>query len=361
MKLMDLKKCIIDLYETGDAFHLIGPPGVGKSDIIRYELRDILSAHYAEEFGYWDVLLPTVDAPDIRGFLVPTKDKDGHPSSFFTRSAILPPRDYLAAHPRGIYLIDERNSADLLTQKATAPIVLSKRFGEEYLPKDWIIVSASNRVEDRAGVLRSPTHLVNREKQINIEPDVTSWAMWAEEHQIHPMMVAFAKRMPGVVFSETVPKKDGPFCTPRSFVAAGKHIARAAGVDKNGNPKMEIPVSSLLQQLVGASIGDGATAQLFGFLKVGDQLPTIEEIEKDPMGAKCPKDLSAAYAAVQMCIHHAAPTNVDTLWQYAERLPKELQVSAALSLVEKGRGALLNSRRLGEWIMQNKALIIASN
>lgn len=361
MKLIDLERCIVDLYETGTAIHLIGPPGLGKSDILRNELRQILSAHYAEEFGYWDVLLPTIDAPDIRGFLVPTKDKDGHPTSFFTRSAILPPREYLEAHPRGIYLLDERNASDLLTQKAVATVVLSKRFGEEYLPPGWIIASASNRTEDRAGVVRSPSHLINREKQLFMEPDVTSWAIWAEKHNLHPMLIAFAKRMPGVVFSDSVPKKDGPFCTPRSFVEAGKHIARAAGVDAKGNPNMEVPVTSLLQQLVGASIGDGATSSLFGFLKIGDQLPTIEEIEKDPMSAKCPTDLSAAYAAVQLCLHHAKPTNVDKLWQYAERLPKELQVSAATSLVHKGKGALLNSQRLGQWIMQNRALIQASN
>lgn len=258
-------------------------------------------------------------------------------------------------------MLDERNAADLLTQKAVAPAVLWKRFGEEYLPEGWMIVSASNRMEDRAGVIRPPTHLVNRECTISIEPDVTSWAIWAEAHEIHPMMVAFAKSMPGVVFSETVPKADGPFCTPRSFTAASNLVADAAGVDDKGRPNAAVPVSSLLQQMVGGNIGDGATAQLFAFLKVGDQLPTIDEIEKDPKKAKCPTDLSAAYAAVQLCIHHASPDKVDVLWEYCERLPKELQVSAAKSLVEKGRGVLINSKALSKWIMANRALITASN
>lgn len=361
MKLIEFIKCSHTLYKTGKACHVVGPPGVGKTDAIKHDIIAILSEAYGEQFGYADCLLPTIDAPDIRGFLVPTKDADGRATSFFTRSAILPSRAYLEAHPRGIYFLDERNAADLLTQKSIAPVILDRRFGEEYLPPLWWVVSASNRMEDRAGVIRPPTHLVNRERTIQIIPDVTSWAVWAERNNIHPMMIAFAKQMPGVVFSESVPKGDGAFCTPRSFTSAAALIADAAGTDDKGNPNMTIPVNSLLMQMVGGDIGDGATAQLFGFLKVGDQLPTIEEVLKDPQKAKCPKDLSAAYAALQLLIHHAAPTNIEILWEYAERFPKELQASAATSLVEKGKGAMLTSKRLGAWVMNNRALIVATN
>lgn len=361
MKLNELVKSADVLYRSGTALHLIGPPGVGKSDVIRHELRGALSATYGEEFGFHDVLLPTIDAPDIRGFLVPTKDKDGNATSFFTRSAVLPSKEYLRQHPRGIMLLDERNAADMLTQKAAAPAVLEKRFGEEYLPAGWLIVSASNRVEDKSGVIKPPRHLVNRERTIAIEPDVNAWAIWAEEKSIHPMLVAFAKKNPHVVFSPSVPQQDGPFCTPRSFVSAAKLLTDVAGEDSDGNPIMDIPVTDVIQQLVSGDIGDGASAQLFGFLKVADQLPTIQEIEADPKKAKCPTDLSAAYAAAQICVHYANPQRIDKLWQYCERLPKELQVSAAKSLMERGGGVMLNSQALAKWIMANKTLINASN
>lgn len=361
MKLLELTKSAAMLYKSGTALHLVGGPGVGKSDTIKNEFRAALSAAYGEEFGYHDILLPTVDAPDIRGFLVPTKDKDGNATSFFTRSAVLPSREYLREHPRGIMVLDERSAADLLTQKATAPAVLSRRFGEEYLPPGWLIVSASNRIEDRAGVIRPPTHLVNRERTIPITADVLSWTLWAEDHKIHPMLIAFARTKPGTVFSECVPKKDGPFCTPRSFVSANSLLAEAAGVDARGNPNMDIPSDEILQQLVAGDIGEGASAELFSYLKVADELPTIEEIEANPSEAKCPTQLSAAYAAMQLCIHHAKPNNIDKLWTFAERLPKEIQVSTAKSLVERGAGGLLNSKALTRWVHANRALINASN
>jgi hypothetical protein len=361
MKLIELVKNAYDLYRSGTAIHLISSPGVGKSDTTKNEFRGAISAAVGEELGYHDCLLPTLDAPDIRGFLMPAKAADGTPSSYFTRSPILPSKEYLAKHPRGVMLIDERNSADMLTQKAIAPAILSKRFGEEYLPPGWIIVSASNRREDRAGVITPPSMLTNRERVLPIEPDVTSWAIWAEENGIHPMCVAFAKKAPGVVFSGEVPKKEGPFCTPRSFVSAAKLLALIAGVDASGRPNMDIPVTELTAAMVAGDIGDGATAELFAYLKVAEELPTFDEIMKNPSEAKCPTGLSAAYAASQMCIHYAAADTIDKLWTYAERMPKEIQVTTAKQLIVRGNGVLLNSKALTTWISKNRALINASN
>lgn len=362
MKLIELVKSAKILYDSGTALHLVGPPGVGKSDAIKNEVRAALqAAHGGEEFGFHDILLPTLDAPDIRGFLVPTKGKDGGPESFFTRSGVLPSKEYLAEHPRGIFVLDERNAADLLTQKAIAPVVLWKRFGEEYLPKGWWIVSASNRKEDKAGVISPPSHLRNRERIIPVDPDIHSWAVWAEEKHIHPMLIAFAKKSPGIVFSDQPPKGDGAFCTPRSFTSAAVLLAQAAGQDNKGNPVMDIPVNSLTAQMVSGDIGEGACAELFAFLKVADELPSIDEILQDPSGAKCPTNLSAAYAASQLCVHYAEPGTIDKLWIYSERMPKELQVTTAKSLIQKGGGALLNSKALTKWIGANKTLINASN
>lgn len=361
MRIMDLAKVVVPLYESGTALHLIGPPGIGKSDVARHTLTAVLAAHFNEPFGFHDVLLPTVDAPDVRGFLVPTKLADGTPSSFYTRSGIMPSKEYLKEYPRGIMFLDERNSADMLTQKATAPVILEKRFGDERLPEGWWIVSASNRVSDRAGASKALSMMTNRERAIEIQSDVQSWSIWAEEKGIHPMLVAFAKARPGVVFPDSVPKEDGPFCTARSFTSAARLLALVAGVDANGNPNMQINCDSLTSQLVQGDIGEAATAELMAHIKLGDQLPTIEEIESDPTNAKCPTALSAAYAAAQMCLHFAKAGNIDKIWTYAQRLPREIQVSTAQSMVSRGGGILLNSPAMTAWIGKNQALINTSS
>ena len=363
MRIIDLIKVAPDLYKNGRAVHLIGPPGIGKSDVIKHDIVRTLSEAYGEEFGYHDFLAPTVDAPDIRGFLVPTKLADGTPSSFYTRPALLPSKEYLAKHPRGLYFIDERNSADILTNKASAPIILSKRFGDEFLPGGWQVWSASNRVEDQSGASKALKMMTNRECVIELQSDVLSWSLWAENRKMHPLMIAFAKARPGVVFAESVPKHDGPFCTARSFVGAAEFIATMAGVDANGNANMKIDIGPVGMQVVTGFIGEAATAELAQYIKLGANLPDIEDILKDPMTAKCPdpKDLAVAYAVAQLLLHYAKPENIDTLWTYAERLPREIQVSTGQNLVQRGGGVLLNSAKMTAWIRNNKALINVSN
>lgn len=362
MRILDLQKIASRLYKAGSTVSLVGPPGCGKTAVIRDTITKQLSAEYGEEFGFHDSLAPTLDAPDYKGFLLPHKNADGSAGSSFTRSPELPSKEYLAEHPRGIYLVDELSSAEMLTQKALASVLLDKKFGNESLPGGWQVWAASNRMSDRAGVVRQPSHVRNRVREINIENDALSWAVWAETAGIHPLIIAWAKQNPTVAFSNEVPATDRPFSTARSLARAAAFLQ--VGLDRDADGKiltMELPSDGLTMQAVMGDIGEGATADMFGYLKVHDQLPTLDEIMADPKAAKCPKDLSAGWASGQMCIHYAKGSNIDKLWQYTERLPKEVQVSMAKSLLERSGSALLNSPALIKWIHANKALINMSN
>lgn len=362
MRMLDFIKEFPHLYAAGTSVHLVGSPGGGKSSVLKHEIRDLLSDIYGERFGFcgdkelaW--LCPTLDAPDARGFLVPTKDANGEAASYFTKSPMMPSKAYLEQYPRGLMVLDERSAADLLLQKALAPAVLDKQFGDHILPPGWMVVSCSNRISDRAGVIRPPMHLINRECTIELETDATSWAVWAEKNGVHLMGIAFAKRFPGVAFAEAVPNTDGPYSTARSFTAAMNYLTLKAGVDNKGQARMDLPTDPRTQQVVNGHVGAGVGAQMFAFFKLHDKLPDIEDIEKDPLKAKCPDVLDAGYAAAQMCVHHAKPTNVDKLWTYVERLPRELQVSTAVSLIKRSGGVLINSKALGAWVAKNRALV----
>lgn len=362
MNIRDFVASAVDLYRAGTPLALEGAPGVGKSSIIRKEFVDKLSAHLGRPIGYHEELVPTLDAPDVRGFLVPTKDKNGNAVSKFTYPGIAPSREYLEAFPEGVLFLDEFETGDVLTKKALAPTILEGTIGNMTMPPGWIRVLASNRMSDRSGAGKPLMHVMNRTRKVQIDSDLFSWALWAEDNNVHPMFTAWAKSRPGVLFTNEVPAEPKPFCTPRSGVEAAKYMAIRAGVDEQGNPNMVIPSDGVTQELVAGSVGEGAAADMFGYFKVADYLPTIQQVEANPTGCKLPpmERLDAAYAAVQMCIHHAKAPIIDKLWTYIERLPKELQVSAAKSLLERSGGALLNSQALGKWIAQNRALVMSS-
>lgn len=337
---------------------LQGPPGIGKTDVVR-EFPGILTPLFKEMFGYFEFVVPEHESQDMRGFMIPTKNKAGTPISVYAYPPVMPSQEYFDAHPHGIAFVDEVNQGDMSMNKALSAFMLEGRMGDVRMPKGWWVIGASNRMADRSGVVRAPMHNINRQRIINIEADKESLIAWQTKHQMHPLGVAFTEAQPGIVISDSVPSEAKPFCTPRSFASAMMFLRELAGVNEHGHINMDIPTSIVAQEAVAGDVGEGASAQMFAFFKVVDQMPTFEQILKDPKKAKVPtfERLDAAYATMMMCVFNCTPANVDTVWQYAERLPMALQVPAARSLLEKGSGALLNSKALGKWIQEHQALI----
>lgn len=372
MKLNELvsAKTLAALYTVGTAVNIVSLPGMGKSSVTR-EFPRILSQIFGEEFGYHEELVPSLDAPDVRGFMVPTKLADGGVVSQYTYPAILPSREYLAAHPRGVIFFDEFAQADMLTQKSLAPMILEGAVGNYRLPPGWMRVTASNRMQDRSGVGKALMHVVNRQTTVEIEPCVDTWVNWASDYvhpvtgrKLHPLAIAFAKRFPQVLFGE-MPAESKPFCTPRSFVAAWNLITTMCDVDADGYVAMTLPKDSVMWQFVAGSVGEAASAQMQAFAKVADEIPTIQEILRSPDTAKVPREsrLDAAFAVVQMCMHYLDQKNLKPVWTYLVRLPRELQVSVANQIMANAKlsGHLMGSPDFTKWLTQNTALLQQSN
>ena len=351
MKMSSLSYNTLDkIRHAGHPMMLRAGPGIGKTELVH---------DYAVDRGLGFVveIPPTMDAPDVKGFLVPTKDASGMAISHFTLPDWL--RRIRAEIERtgvdeGILFLDEFSAGDHLVQKALSPILSERRVGEWELPDGWVVWMASNRVTDKAGVNRLLGHTANRMAIIDVEPDVVGWTTWANNHGVHPMYIAFANQFPGVVFNTDPPNDPNePRITPRSLMYA--HDFHAKGVHG-----MHLDSDNVTQGIVQGFIGKGAAAQFFGYIKVANELPTIEEIENSPTTAKLPpvERLDAQYAAMSMCISAADSSNVDALFTYVVRLNKELQTSAVQQLLRKnGAGHLLNSQVLSKWLAENKALV----
>jgi len=309
----------------------------------------------------WDIVtvhLALVDAPDILGFLIPQKTDEG-PVAAYTKPRLISQVEekIKAGADRVIVFFDERAQADPLVQKAVAPILLDHRIGDFFFPEGTYFISASNRVADKAGVSKELTHLTNREIQLDFEIQITDYVTWGREHDMHEMLLGFCMFKPGAVIQDKVPAVPGPYCTPRSYAAAGKFLNGI--MDDSGI----IPVSEAVQEIVAGTIGRGASAELFAFLATKEHLPDWDDVLADPDTAKIPpaSRLDAAYAASSMVIARATPETLEQAAKYTSRLNIEMQTMIIKQLVQSlGAGVALNSPTINKFISQHRSLILDS-
>jgi hypothetical protein len=291
------------------AMLFVSGPGMGKSSIVE-QAADEYSAEIGEPVMCKPFHLTTVEPPDVRGFGLPDKDSDGNRTMTFTA----PPWAVRKDEPsRGILFLDELGQASHDVQKPAAELLLHRRVGSYQLPPGWIVVAASNRESDRSGVQRELAFITNRRVVYNIEPNLDAWANWAEKTGVHPLAIAFAKVKPGLVFSDKVPEKPGPYCTPRSLVMLSEDIG-------------EMDMAMFTETATGL-IGEGTAAEFVAFLRVAESLPSFEEIVKNPSTAEVPKRPDASYAAMQMVAHRVDDKTAKAAFTYLKRMGKEFQVA----------------------------------
>ena len=350
MNLLQTKKLIREVYktqiETGEryAIHLISGPGLGKSSVVN-QLAGEFEKDMGVPFACLEFFLNSKEAPDVGGYGLPDEDKDGTKIMSWTRAPWMP----LADDPQhGFVFLDEFKQSQHDVQKVSAELLLNGKVNESRLPITYMVLAASNRDGDRSGVNRELAFVTNRTMEIEIEPDLDSWVDWAERQGVHWGAIAFAKRRPGVIFSDKVPDTPGPFCTPRSFVKASVLMDRI--------PK------DLFIEAAGGLIGEGTAAEFVAFMRVVDELPEYDEIVADPAGCRVPNISrpDALYAVMQMVAHNVTPDTATPAFKYITRLPQEFQVAGLKAAMRKSPH-ILRSADFAQWVRDNQELIRSAN
>ena len=159
---------------------LLGPPGVGKTMVVKDVAADLGVALKETRIG-------TMVPSDLRG--VPVPDQARKITEWFTGEYLPDPeRD----GERGILLLDEYPQATPIMQGLAQRLVLERRMGERYqLPTGWLVVALGNRREDRASVYEMPAQTQNRFKHFLVMPDVRSFSEYALGKGCHPHILAF--------------------------------------------------------------------------------------------------------------------------------------------------------------------------
>lgn len=338
---------------------LRGRPGQAKSSFVENGVRLVLSKAFDCPVDVITDMPAQRDAPDYRGYLVPTKVQGGNPLSVYTKPDLISRVEASPAIHDGIVILflDELAQADHLTQKVLTDLILNGRLGEFSLPENVWILAASNYQEDGAGVNRVLSILTNRLTVLDVHLPFDAWKSYAAKQGLPDLVLDFAEFRKDLVFVDAIPSKDGPFPTPRSLTDAARYIQTRM----QSGP--DFPTDSFTKAVVAGFVGEPCMIELFAYAADAAELPKLSEIVADPHQAKCPSwdKMSAQYAASQLLIRGADQSNINQLWLYAERLLKDMQVKIANDLLKNNFGGVLfNAPSFTKWMSENRSLIASS-
>jgi hypothetical protein len=332
---------------------LWGPPGVGKSSMVRA---------IAERRGWKliDMRLSQMSPVDLRGIPVPDHQTG--------RTKWYPPAELPLAErdgDQGILFLDELLQAPRDVQSAALQLVLDRRLGEYELPKGWRIIAASNRVSDQTGSYQIIAALANRFVHIpvgcslpplhldsseSITLDFDAWKKWAYENNVHPNVIGFLSYRPDFLWKAT---GQVAFATPRTWADYVSKILHHIGPDFTA---------------VAGCIGEGPATEFTAFCNLQDKLPPVQDIldGKEADVPSAPDVLYALSCAIVSALIRLKGKStlqraVTNVMRYTLRLPSEFQVLILKDAF--GAGLAAHFSKLDDfrtWAAQNRSIVLAA-
>ena len=231
---------------------LWGPPGVGKSDMIR----QTGERHHAPVI---DIRLSQMEPSDLRG--IPFRSGD---FVEWAAPAILPDAERHGL--TGVLFLDEITSAPPSVSAAAYQLILDRRLGEYEVPGGWAIFAAGNRQGDRGVTYTMPAPLANRFSHFEVDTHLDDWVAWAYQHGIDERVIAFLRFRPELLFDFDPAHNPVAFPSPRSWEFAHRSLQKFG--DRG----------ELLQGTLQACVGPAAGIELTAFVNSLDKMPDLEDI-----------------------------------------------------------------------------------
>lgn len=350
MNLTTFARLAPQFYNSRKSIYLKSAPGRGKTTTIVASIPRIAEST-GKNMGLVVVSGPLLTPADAVGYLIPVTKEDGRVESRYTDPFWWRTEDgkRLEEYEGGIIFVDEADKMDVDVKKVIGEMALSGRCGPHVLPDGWVVWMAGNRQTDRSGSTKELDHLINRRFEIDVTDDLAGWEQWALKNDVHPTIITFAVNNPHIVFPESLPEKQGPFCTPRSLVATGELLVTLKG---DGT----IPTDTDAVEVAAAGIGQSAAAQLFATIRLDAELPKIETIVANPGAAKLPGAPDAQMLVAYKLAAVADDTTLEPIIKYVQRLPADFSITFAKALCTRMPAYVAKPAMLG-WAKENASIM----
>jgi hypothetical protein len=274
------KKSLRKAFSSKRPIFIWGPPGIGKSDIIK-QLGDELDAHVI------DIRLSLWEPTDIKG--IPYFDSNTS-KMVWAPPMELPDAELAKKHKTIILFMDEMNSAAPSVQAAAYQLILNRRVGTYHLPDNVVMVAAGNRESDKGVTYRMPAPLANRFIHLEMKVDWDDWFDWAVENSIHKDVVGFLTFAKKELYDFEPKSNSRAFATPRSWSFVSELLT-----DDDTD-------ESTMTDLTSGAIGEGLAIKFMAHRKIASKMPDPRDILNGKVKKMDSKEISAMYSlTVSLC------------------------------------------------------------
>jgi len=329
-----------------------GDMGNGKSSTL-HVLGEMLPTHTPCYFDcttkdLGDITLPNIQTADGQGYVTYATNEE------------------LGAHHGGpiILMIDEIGKANPAVKNALLRLMLERKIGSYELHPDSIIFATTNKGNEGVGDLMPP-HMRNRITVVQVRKTSNmEWIEWGINNDIDHTLLGWCKDNPQLFasFDDIKEPDENPyiyhpkaqraaFVTPRSLHAASDILKERAYFDD------QTTTAALM-----GTIGDRAAMDLMAFVKLADQLPSLESIKKDPMNARVPASAAAVCMVVYRTLASLERDWLDAWMDYMQRLDKEAQgmfANGVRAPKYSKQAMVMTNKKFTQWAMQNNYLFAA--
>jgi energy-coupling factor transporter ATP-binding protein EcfA2 len=329
-----------------------GHMGTGKSSLLK-SLAAMLPHHTACYFDcttkdLGDLTLPRIMDVEDKGYVTYATNEE------------------LGAHHGGpvIVMLDEFGKANPAVKQGLTRFMLERQIGSYKLHPDSIVFATTNLGAEGVGDLlvahqRNRITVVTARKPSNLE-----WIEWGINNDIDHTLLGWCKDNPQLFFTfeDVKDPEENPyifhprstrtaFVTPRSLEAASDILKM----------RMHMDDQTVIAALMG-TIGDRAAMDLMAFVKLADQLPSLESIKKAPELAKVPDSAAAVCMVVYRTLATLEREWIDEWMTYMLRLDKEAQgmfANGARSAKYSKQGLVMTNTKFTKWAGDNGYLFAA--